>query len=361
MRKLILLFVLALVIIPFASARSIDISIDKSEVSANSEIKVSYSISFDEVETFSYQVGIRGENQTIILVNDTLTDKSVSGVVNWNTKNYPAGEYEAFIFISPSTYWPSSKFKVLPYMDFNISAKKLDFFVYDKSLTKYITVNNLGNVPLFVSVSPKGIKSQASVLPLTSNVDVNSSTNFMISIEKPTNNYNATIDFEISWGNTTKNVAVPIEVYNPIVKILVENVTLKKAGESKIVEGVIYNKGNVYRNITFVISTSKGDTKYSKVVDANSSFNFSYAFPTDEKINSLTIKYIGSDGKEKTITKGFTPLSKLPKFDFGGNELYLLSGVIFLLLVIYLFLKLRKKEEKIDLEKLNRTLGGGNV
>ncbi|MCD6575591.1 MAG: hypothetical protein J7K73_00330 [Nanoarchaeota archaeon] len=360
--KKILFLLMFLVVISLANARSLDISIDKKELAANSEITITYSIKFDEVETFSYQVGIKGVNQTIVLLEKNVTTDSESGSITWNTQNYPAGEYEAYVFISPSTYWPSSKFEILPFMDFNISVQKLELFVYEKSITKSFEINNLGNVPIFVSLSPKGLKSESSIVPLTMNIGVNGSANVLFSVEKPKDNYNASLTVEASWGNLSQEVNIPIYVYNPIVIIEAENITLEKSDNLQVVTGVVFNKGNVPRDLTLTFYTDGKDVVDNIRIPAGKSYYLNYTFPLDTKVKSLEIAYINSNGKEETIIKNFGLLPSIHgiKFNFDKNTYYILGGIIVLIAAISLFLKFKKKkisEEGIDLEKLNRQLG----
>ena len=359
MKKTFLFLFMCLIVFSLAEARSLDISIDKNEVSANSEITISYNIQFDEVQSFSYKVGVKGNNVDVVLLDRNVTSDSESGQITWNTKNYPAGEYEAYVFISPSTYWPSSKFNILPYMDFNISETALDVFVYGKSATNSIKIDNTGNVPIFVSISPRGLKSEASIVPLTMNLSVNHSSSVLLSIEKPENNYNATLTFDISWENMSHTVEIPMEVYNPHVNITAENLTIEKTNESQIVKGTIFNNGNVPRDLTLVFHLSSGDKQAKLKLSPNKSFELNNTFPLNESVKSLEIKYIGSDGKEESIVKNFGLVSSL-NFIPNKRALYYLGGLVLIVLIVYILLKLRKKRfsnEKIDLKKLNRTLG----
>ena len=354
MKKLFVFFVLGVFVISLASARSLDISIDKKILNFSSDLNIDYSINFDEVQKFSYEIGIKG-NGTFPILNKTVMDDHASGQIIWNTKNFMAGTYEAYLFIYPSTYWPSGKFEILPYMNFGLSTDKLDVFVYGKSATKSFEIKNEGNVPIFVSLSPKGLKSEASFLPLTSKIGVNNSVSFLFSVEKPKNHDNATLTVEASWGNQSSKKEMQISVYNPIVVIEADNLTLKKQGNSQVVKGIILNKGNVYRDISLAIHLEDSDKNEKITLNPNKSFELNYTFPKDAKVKSLDITYINSDGKEATITKNFGLFSGISLF---GNPLILLGGIIILILILYALFKLRKpKDIKVKTEDINLPKG----
>lgn len=312
--------------------RFLEISIDKKEVAANSDLLIKYKIMFDEEEKFSYQIGIKG-NISLVLLNKTVTAKEESGEVVWNTKNYPAGEYEAYIFISPATYWPSSKFRILQFMDFNLNVNELHIFVYKKSATKTFEIINTGNIPIFVSLSLKGLKSEASLIPMTSNIDVNSSTEFLLSIEKPNFHYNATLFIEVSGGNFSQEIKIPISVYNPVVIIRAENFTLIKNKTNQIVEGILINEGNVQRNLTLKFFTKKGEKIDYILISPNQSIKVNYSFPLDERIEYLEIRFIGSDGDEEVIKKNFG-VFKFPKIN-----IYLIITIILIIFILYILFK----------------------
>ncbi|MCD6547745.1 MAG: hypothetical protein J7K22_04310 [Nanoarchaeota archaeon] len=339
-----LIFILAFSI---ANARSLEIKIDKDEVAANSELNIEYRIALDEVETFSYEIGIKGENVSLVLFNKTATTDEETGVISWNTKNYPAGKYEAYIFIYPATYWPSKKFDILPYMDFEISKSVLDFFVYKDELLKTITIKNTGNVPIFVATSLKGLKSQAVLTPITARLDVNKSQNFLLSVKKPKEHYNATLTFEIEWGDVLREISIPVRVYNPIVSIELENISQKREGNNYTLTFTILNNGNVGRNLTFTFKLASGLKEDFAFIKPGESKQFIYSFKSS--VRTLEIKFIGSDGKEKVIRKNFGIFSILT---FDKNMLYAAIIIILLIGIVYAIKRKKKLPEEIDVSKL---------
>ncbi len=344
MRRTFIFLLLCFLIFSITQARSLDISIDKTEVSANSEITIAYSIQFDEEETFTYQVGVKG-NESIVLLNETITSDKAEGEIVWNTKNYPAGEYEAYIFIYPTTYWPSRKFEILPFMDFKIDFQKLDIFVYKNSITKAFEIKNTGNIPLFASLSLKGLKSEASLTPITSKIGVNKSASFLFSVEKPDKTYNATLTIELSGGDEYQEVEIPITIYNPFVLIEAKNITLERTANSQIVKGEIYNKGNVYRNITLIFNLEDREEKQEIVLYPNKTFELNQTFPLNEKVNSLEIKYIGNEGKEEVIKQSFGVLPSIDLSNIKDNLPYLIVSIIFLIGILYVLFRKRKPKD----------------
>ena len=350
MKKLLIFLILGIFVISLASARSLDISIDKKVLDMNSNLTIDYSINFDDVQKFSYELGIKGNN-TFSIFNKTITDDHASGSIVWNTQNFMAGTYEAYLFIYPSTYWPSGKFDILPHMSFGMDSNNLDVFVYGKSASKSFEIKNTGNVPIFVSLSPKGLKSEASFLPLTSEIGVNKSASFLFSVEKPDNCYNATLTVEVSWENMTDSKEMQLTIYNPIVVIKADNLTLEKKGDSQTLKGVISNQGNVYRNITLAVHLGASDKTQNIVLYPNKSFDLNYTFSKNEKVKSLDITYVNSDGRESTITKNFGIFGGLHLI---GNPLMLFGGIAILILILYVLFKLKKpKDIKIKPEEIN--------
>lgn len=339
MKKPMFLILMALFALSFAHARSLDISIDETALNLNSMLEIEYDVQLDDVESFSYQIGLQGE-ETIVLVNETIEDNGISGSIQWNTSNYPAGTYEAFIFISPATYWPSRKFEILPEMAFEIEPKEFEMFIYKNSYTHTFTIKNTGNVPVFTALSLKGLKSESVLTPMTYEIAVNSSRAFMLSVEKPNEHYTSTLTIEASWENESNLLEFPVNVYNPVVVIEAENISLSETEELQEVTGIIYNKGNVYRNITLAFNLENETLTESIILQADEEHTFEKEFPPNETVKSVEIKYIGSDGGEKSITEKFKTGFEISgiKLDFSvlkNNWLYLAAALFLLLAVLY--------------------------
>lgn len=345
MRKSAIFLFLCFFAVSLAYARSIDISIDKTELNASSNLTIDYRIYLDEEENFTYQLGVKGEDQ-IVLFNKTLTGNGDSGTFIWNTENYPAGKYEAYLFIYPATYWPSRKFEILPFMNFELGFQKLDMFAYKKTASKDFEIKNTGNVPIFVSLSLTGLKSESSLTPMTADVLVNSSGKFAFVVGKPDENYNAVMTLEASWTNISNKLEIPVNVYNPIVVIEAENLTLEKTDVVQVIKGAIYNKGNVYRELTLIYDLKDGKQNETVILESNQTFELNKSFGLEQKVNSMQIKYIASDGNEKTITKSF---GLLPSFSLDfldnlkGKTYYLAIALAVLIAILYVIYKSKRR------------------
>ena len=350
MKRTIIILALCFFIFSLANARSLGITIDKNEVDAYSELYIEYEIDIGEEDTFTYEIGIRN-GETISLLEKTVTTDKETGTIAWNTENFEAGVYEAYIFMEPDIRWPSRKFEILPTFDFELDVEKLEVFVYKEDSTKSFVINNTGNVPIFVSLAQRGVKSRAEIVPLTYNIDVGESRTFLFSVEKPENHYEALLIVEASWEDRTIEKEIPLIVYNPVVEITAEDIELTKTNESQIVTGKIINNGNVRRDITIIFNVDEEKQEEIISLDVNETFEIENEFSLDEKVKSIEITYIGSDGEEETIKESFTWAPSLPKIPFldietlKDNFNYLILGA--LLLVGILFVLYRKGGNKI--------------
>ena len=347
MKKLVILILIAVMALSLADARSLEITIDKNTLNANSELNIDYLIRLDDAETFSYQIGIQGD-ETIVLVNETATGETAPGSLKWNTENYPAGTYEAFVFIQPATYWPSRKFEILPEMSFEIEPDAFELFIYKDSLTHAFTINNTGNVPVFTALSIRGLKSESVLTPMTSEIAVNSSRSYLLSVEKPIEHYVSTLTLEASWEDESRILEFPVHVYNPIVLIEAEDIMLTKTEEAQIVTGTIYNRGNVYRNTTILFNLENETITEYAILQTDEEFSLEKEFGLEETIKSVQVKYIGSDGKEQAITENFKSGFSLPGFNlnsefFKENGLYIALILGLLLAVLYAIFRKKKR------------------
>lgn len=354
MKRMYLLLFLCFLVIGGVFAAGLSIKVAPKQVSINSNITIEYLIEQDEATQFSYQVGIKSPNETVTILNNTATGLSEGNTFQWNITNKQAGDYEAFVFLYPLTYMPA-KFTIIPTMDFSATPDKLELYAYEETVVSSVSIINTGNTPVFISSSPAGFKSEATVLPITAQLSVGETKNFLISVKRPTEHYNASLTLTAIYENSTKTLTVPLMVYNPVVKINLLNISQEKTENATLVKGKIENAGNVYRNIKVVMVSTAGERTENMVVEANKTEDFSYEFAKTDKVKSIELKFVNSNGKEETISHSFSflsmpnlegLLSKLPILK--GSKWIYIAGAIFLILAIgYLAFRRKPKPEVV--------------
>ncbi len=350
MKRTFLILVLCLFIFSIASARSLQINVEESEVGAYSEVYIDYEIDLGERETFTYEIGIRN-GESFSIFEKTVTTQRETGSLTWNTENYEAGIYEAYIFMEPDIRWPSRKFEILPHFDFEISLEEVEIFVYKEDATKSFQIENTGNVPVFISLAPRGLKSRAELVPMTYDIDVGESRNFLFSVEKPKEHYEAHITIEASWEEESIEKELPIKIYNPIVEIIVENIEISKVDDSQIVTGEIINNGNIHRNVAITYSVDDKKETQNVMIYSNETFEINDSFSSEQKVRYIEISYIDSDGEEATFKESF---SIIPSFDIPfldietlkDNFNYLILGAIILFAILFLISRKGKLKHK---------------
>ena len=182
MKKVSLFLFISFFAISTGMAFSIGLDVDPNEVNMNQEVTIDYHLSFDEAQEFSYKLQVKGPNMTIDLKNETLDSDGVGDSVEFDVGNYPAGEYEV-ILIYGLFPLPPETFEVLPTVDFEVGIEKLDVFSYNDSVMESFNVENSGNVPLFISTSFTGVRSDVSMIPQTIDVPIGESKSILLSIE----------------------------------------------------------------------------------------------------------------------------------------------------------------------------------
>ncbi len=340
MKKTLLVLILCLFIFSIANARLLKIDVERSEVDAYSEVYIDYEIDMGERETFTYEIGIRN-GESFSIFEKTLTSQREIGSLTWNTENQEAGIYQAYIFMEPDILWPSRKFEILPHFDFEINLDEMEIFVYDESTTKYFEIENIGNVPIFISLAPRGLKSRAELMPMTYEIDVEKSRTFLFSIEKPKEHYEAYIIIEASWEDNSIEKEIPITVYNPVVEIDIDNIEISKINDSQIIVGEITNKGNIHRNITITFNVDDRKETENVIIYPNKTFEINNSFLLNERIKSIEISYVDSNGNLETFRENF---SRLPSFrmpflnteTLKDNFNYLILGILLLTIILFL-------------------------
>ncbi len=349
MKRIVFFLILTFFIFSLANARSLSIDIDTVELDAYSDIRIDYKIELYEEETFFYEIGIRNEEVKFTLLEKNVTTELEDESIVWDVENFPAGEYEAYIFIEPDITWTSRKFEILPEFNFHFEKEILEFFIYDEDVTKSFEIENIGNVPFFISLSTRGIKSRAELLPMTYEIEINETRNFLISIEKPNEHYEAYLNIEASWADKLIEETIDLKVYNPIVEINVENIELIEKNDSQILTGKIMNEGNVYRNITLVFNVDGEEKIENMILETNETLEINESFSNEKNLNYLEIRYINSEGEEDEIRENFDTLLSFPGESFlnldtlKNNFNYLILGIIILILVLFLI-----KRKKVD-------------
>lgn len=350
MKRTILILFLCLFIFSIASARSLRIDTRDSEIDAYSEVYIDYEIDLGERETFTYEIGIRN-GESFSIFEKTVTTQRETGSLTWNTENHEAGIYEAYIFMEPDIRWPSRKFEILPYFDFEISIEEMEIFVYKEDFTKSFQIENIGNVPIFISLAPRGLKSRAEIIPMTYEIEVGASRNFLFSVEKPKEHYEAHVTVEASWEGRLIEKKIPLNIYNPIVNITIDNLEISKINESQIVTGEIMNTGNIHRNISITYGLSDRKETENIMIYPNETFEINNSFTLEQKVRYIELSYIDSNGEETKVKENF---SFFPSFNIlflnietlKDNFNYLILGVIVLFAILFLISKKNNLKQK---------------
>jgi hypothetical protein len=298
MRKLLVF--LGLLLIGGASAISASVELNRDQVGLGDKVIISYSFSLDEPSLTNFSA----RANDILVFNHTTLASGLSSQYEWDVSNTPAGNYIMRFEVFAENGETASTTANL-----EITAEALltmvtsdTVYAFDNMTTKVYNLQNMGNIPLEVSIIPTRIYSAS---PLYFKLGISETQDITVQIQR-TESLSASLAVRGENGTLRCSLNLNINIVVPSVSVNLTDVYTFASEGFSVLHVKVTNDGNIDQNFSFLISTGEETFERFLEMEASESVEHNFTLPTSVGVKSVEMNYIDSDGSTSIVSLQLT-------------------------------------------------------